>query len=60
MSNDKEKFTPDALKKLEQDVKAAKNQELKKVIQKTHDKEYKEAEVLNNERVAERLEKKFK
>ena len=49
MSNDKENFTPDDLKKLEQDVKTAKNQALKKVIQETHDKKYKEAEVLNDD-----------
>jgi len=60
MSKDKEKFPPDALKKLEQDVKNAKNQVLKKVIQETHDKEYKEAEVLNDEKIAAKSEKESK
>ena len=43
--------------RLEQDEKYAKNQELKIVIQETRDKKYKEAEVLKNERIAEKFEK---
>lgn len=43
--------------RLEQDEKYAKNQELKIVIQETRDKKYKEAEVLKNERIAEKFKK---
>lgn len=39
MGNDKEKFTQEVLEKMDKDEKFAKNQELKKVIQETHDKE---------------------
>jgi len=53
MSNDKERFTQEVhevLEKMDKDEKFANNQALKKVIQETHDKKYKEAEVLRNER----------
>ncbi|MCB2295141.1 hypothetical protein LGK95_16780 [Clostridium algoriphilum] len=53
MSNNKEILTQEALEKMEQDEKCAKNEALKKVIQETHDKEYKE-------RIAEKSANKSK
>lgn len=50
MSNDKNELSPEALEKMAKDEKFAKNQALKKEIQETHDKEYKEAEALRNEK----------
>lgn len=49
MSKDKEIFTQDALEKMEQNEKFAKNEELKRVIQETHDKAYEKAKILNND-----------
>ena len=51
MNNTKEKFTQEVLEKMDHDEKFARNKALKKVIQETHDKKYKEAEVLRNKRL---------
>ena len=49
MSNAKEEFTQEVLEKMDNDEKFLKNEALKKVIQETHDKKYKESELLRNE-----------
>ena len=49
MSNAKEEFTQEVLEKIDNDEKLARNEALKKVIQETHDKKYKESELLRNE-----------
>ena len=42
MGNDKKNFTQEILEEMDKDEKIIKNKALKKVIQETHDKEYKE------------------
>jgi len=49
MINAKEKLTQEVLEKMDHDEKFARNEALKKVIQETHDKKYKAAELLRNE-----------
>jgi hypothetical protein len=51
MGSTKENFAQEALEKMDRDEKFARNEALKKVIQETHDKKYKEDEVLRNTRL---------